>query len=145
MALTDAKVEARYEGLRNDLREAGFKFVPVRGHYGGEEDSFMVTVPEASKAEMLVLGKRYNQDSVIVSVAGKNHMVFTTGEKAGQEHVGNGFERRPDAKDFYSEYCPDGKHGAEDCIKFSLRFDFDTIGPNRLLHRASACGGLIWE
>ena len=36
---------------------------PVRGHYGGVEDSFMVMVPEADKDDMVRLGKSFSQDS----------------------------------------------------------------------------------
>jgi hypothetical protein len=145
-ALDDAAVEQRYADLRAELVRAGYKFAPVRGHYGGEEDSFMVMVPEGSKGDVVELGRRFNQDSVIVSVADRNHMVFTTGPNAGKEHRGSGFEYKPEADDYYSEYCPAGAREPTDCVKFSLRFDFGRLEPKGF----SAPGppprpGLVWK
>jgi hypothetical protein len=117
-ALTDDQIKERYKRLETDLKDKGYKYSKVKGHYGGEEDSFMVH--HAEPEHMNELGMKYNQDSVIHSEQGKHKMHFTTGENAGQHHKGEGHQEVPDAKDYYSVInTSDGQQK-----KFSLNFDF---------------------
>lgn len=116
--LTDEQIEQRYDKLRQDLQEAGYKFTEITGHYGAPEKSFLVVNPD--RGEMSKLGKKYNQDSVIFGDQGKQEMLFTTGENEGKSHFGEGWKEVPDAEDFYSEVpLTNGQR-----MKFSLNFDF---------------------
>ena len=115
---TDEEIEARHTELEEELKKKGYKYIPVKGHYGGEEDSFIV--PHATESAMNKLGKKFNQDSVIHSKDGKHKMTFTTGEHAGKHHKGEGHKEVPDAEDFFTEVTTsDGN-----TVKFSLNFDF---------------------
>lgn len=117
-ALTDDQIKERYKRLEQDLKDKGYKYSKVKGHYGGEEDSFMVH--HAKPEHMNELGMKYNQDSVIHSEQGKHKMHFTTGENSGMHHKGEGHQEVPDAKDYYSVInTSDGQQK-----KFSLNFDF---------------------
>lgn len=121
--LSDQEIALRHEQLKRRLVEMGCKFVPVHGKYGAEEDSFLVMVPEVQRHELVALGREFNQDSVIYTEDGKNEMIFTTGEHAGQAHVGQGWQPMPEADDFYSEVrTADGRS-----FKFQLKFDFDDL------------------
>jgi ADP-ribose pyrophosphatase YjhB (NUDIX family) len=116
--LTDDQVKERYKRLEQDLKDKGYKYTKVKGHYGGEEESFLVQ--HADPKEMNELGKKYNQDSVIHSDKGENKLHFTTGENADKHHKGKGYEEVPDAKDYYSVInTSDGQQK-----KFSLNLDF---------------------
>lgn len=117
-ALTDQQVAERYKRLEQDLKDHGYKYTKVKGHYGGEEDSFIVF--HADENHMNELGKKFNQDSVIHAKAGKNKLTFTTGENAGKHHKGDGHEEVPDAKDYYS--VVNTSDGVQK--KFSLGLDF---------------------
>lgn len=121
--LSDNDIKAREKHLRDDLVKQGLKFVKVTGKYGEVEDSYMVMVPNVKDKELIELGKRYNQDSVIYSDHGKNKLIFTTGENAGKSYNGNGFQiLNNDAEDFYTEVAT--KKGK---LRFSLKFDFSKL------------------
>ena len=122
--LTPKQVDERYDSLRKDLREGGYAYSKVTGHYGGKEDSYLVMVHDHDNDHIKELGKKYNQDSVITSNEGKHEMHYTVGDKAGKHNKGEGLDpNAKEAKDFYSEITTDaGKK-----IKFALNFDFDTV------------------
>jgi hypothetical protein len=122
MKLSDEDIEKRYGKLKDELVELGYVFIPVRGKYGEEEDSYMVMIPEAEKSDLNKLGKKYNQDSVIYAEKGHNELRFTTGENAGKHNDGDGFEQVQDAKDFFTEVKT--KDGV---LKFRLNIDFDKL------------------
>jgi hypothetical protein len=124
--LDDNTVNARYQSLEGDLKTDGFTYTKVKGHYGGEEDSFLVMIHDADKAHVTKLGEKYNQDSVIYSDAGKHEMLYTTGKNKGSKHDGSGFEEKADAEDYYTEISHAGGGGKS---KFSLKFDFDSLTP----------------
>ena len=116
--MTDEQIAKRYKKLEEELKERGFKYTKVRGHYGGQEDSFMVH--NADPKEMDELGAKFNQDSVIHTEGGENRLHYTTGEHKGTHHKGSGHVEVPGAKDYYSEIGTiDGKKS-----KFSLNLDF---------------------
>lgn len=117
-ALTDEQINERYKKLEQDLKEGGYKYTKVDGHYGGKEESFMVH--HADEHHMNSLGKKYNQDSVIHSKDGKNKLHFTTGEHEGKHHKGDGYQEVPDADDYYSELTT--SDGVKK--KFNLGLDF---------------------
>ena len=59
----------RYKELKEIVRERGYGFIELKGGYQ-EEDGFVneksLFIPNIKKNEMLELGKKYNQHSVIV-------------------------------------------------------------------------------
>ena len=119
--LKDGDIKKRHGGLEKELKDAGYTYTKVKGHYGGQEDSFLVMVHEADRGHMRSLGKELKQDSVIYSDAGKQEMIYTNGKDAGQRHTGTGFEEKPDAEDYFTEF----KHPDGSKTKFSLKFDFN--------------------
>ena len=121
--LDDGAIKTRYGELEKDLKGEGYQYTKVAGHYGGEEDSFLVMVHEADKVHIQDLGRKFNQDSVIMSDGGKHEMVYTTGANAGMKHTGQGFQEKADAEDYYSEM----PHEDGTKTKFSLNFDFDKM------------------
>jgi transposase-like protein len=77
------------EDLKRDLDERGYKHQPVQGQYGGaKENSFLVHNPDPKV--MVDLGKKYGQDSILLSDNGKHKILFTTGPNAGKYHAGTG-------------------------------------------------------
>ena len=102
----------RHEQLRDELENKGLRYTEVVGHYEGKEPTFLVfhdkteLTPKTQKSLMVhhhnaeelkknsktleELGKKYNQNSVLHGNGGKNTMVFTKGDKAGQECSGFG-------------------------------------------------------
>lgn len=121
--LDDKSVKQRNNELEEELKASGYAYTRIKGHYGGEEDSFLVMVHQADKSHMMALGKKLNQDSIIMADGGKQEMIYTTGDKAGQKHTGEGFEEKPDADDYFSEI----DHGDGSKTKFSLKFDWDNL------------------
>jgi len=126
--LDQKAIEKRYESLKKDLKEGGYAYSKVTGHYGGTEDSYLVMVHEADKDHIKELGKKYNQDSILYSDAGKHELHFTTGENDGKFHTGEG--QNPDAEsmdDYYTEITTDkGKK-----IKFALNLDFSKLNDGK--------------
>jgi phage portal protein BeeE/ppGpp synthetase/RelA/SpoT-type nucleotidyltranferase len=121
-ALSDEQIKQRYDQLEADLKAAGYKYTRVAGHYGAKEDTFLVQVHEANRSEMIKLGVKYKQDSIIYTSRKKNEMIYTTGEHQGKKQVGEGYTWQDDADDFYTVVThPGGK-----VSKFQLNFDFDT-------------------
>jgi hypothetical protein len=121
--LTDEQIKQRDERLRKELERRGFRFTRVKGKYGDEEESFMVMVPEVKREELIALGTKYKQDSVIFVNKGKNELIYTTGKNEGKHHPGSGFKMvDEEAEDFYTEVgTPEGT------MRFSLNFDFGKL------------------
>ena len=121
----------RHEQLRDALEKNGMRYTEVVGHYGGKESSFLVfhdgtvATPKTQKSIMVhhhdaeelkknrkvleELGKKFNQNSVLHGSGGKNTLVFTAGDKAGQECGGKGWKETPEAKDYYTDIKLEGK------------------------------------
>lgn len=124
LGLSEKDITSRGDSLQKELIAMGLKFTKVHGKYGEEEDSFMVMIPDAERSEMVNLGRKYNQDSIIYSDHNKNEMIFTTGSNTGQRHTGSGFKYL-DSKtaDFYTEIDT----GQDKPLKFMLKFDFGKL------------------
>ena len=128
----------RHEELRGELEKAGLSYTEVVGHYEGRESSFLVfhdgteVTPKTSKSVIVhhkdaaeakehrkileELGSKYNQNSVLHGSAGRNDIIFTSGEKKGKKCGGNGWKEVPSAKDYYTDIkLADKKH-----TKFAL-------------------------
>ncbi len=124
MQLSDEQISVRSQALQQDLVNSGYMFTPSIGRYGGEtEDSYLVMAHEAETQEVIALGQKYNQDSIIAADGGNQQMIFTTGPNAGQAHVGSGFEALPDEAPEYTRIeTEDGRS-----VKFSLNFDWGQL------------------
>jgi len=111
----------RDDELKADLVKQGYRFTPVKGKYGEEEDSYMVMIPDAKRSDMISLGKKYNQDSVIHSDHGKNSLIYTTGEEAGKTVKGKGYKKlgSKEADNYTEVKTSDGS------FRFSLNFSFE--------------------
>lgn len=125
MSADDEFFHKRHEELRGELEKAGLPYTEVVGQYGSKENTFLVfhddteLTPKTVKSMMVHhrdegeakehrriledLGKKFNQDSVLHGMGGKNELVFTTGEKAGKKCGGTGWKEVPDAKDYYTD------------------------------------------
>jgi hypothetical protein len=121
--LTDEQVSARSDSLERDLVGAGYMYSPGKGKYAGDsEDSFLVMAHEAETKDVIALGKKYNQDSVIVGDKGNQQMIYTTGPNVGQAYIGSGMEElADDVADNYTKM--DTADGVE--VTFSLNLSFD--------------------
>jgi hypothetical protein len=125
MQPTDSYFHDRTLALRDDLEKSGVKYTEVVGVYDSLEPSFMVLhnyekdFDEKTARNYMVhhngvndkhvmktvnrLGQKYNQDSVLHSLKGRNTMVFTTGEHRGKHCSGKGWKETPDADNFYTD------------------------------------------
>jgi hypothetical protein len=120
----------RHLALRDDLEKAGLKYTEVVGHYDGEEPSFMVfhdgqDLTDQTVGRFMVhhrgprdfsttrtldrLGEKYKQDSVLHSRAGRNLVVFTTGEYRGKKCGGKGWKEEPESDNYYTDIPIEGK------------------------------------
>lgn len=123
--LTDEQINARSDSLEQDLVNAGYMYSPGRGKYqGATEDSFLVMAHEAETKDVIAMGKKYNQDSVIIGDKGRQQMIFTTGPNAGQAFAGVGMEELDDSvtDDYTKMHTAEGQS-----VKYSLNFDFDNM------------------
>ncbi len=116
----DVNPVKRHKELKKDLVAKGYKFLPVKGKYGEEEDSYMVMIPDASKKDMIKLGKKYNQDSVLHSDHDNNELIYTTGDNAGKTVKGKGYKKLGSKEsDNYTEVKT-----SDGTFRFSLNLNF---------------------
>ena len=107
--------------LEKELTSKGFKFHKIKGKYGGNpENSYLIENPD--HRAIIELGKKFGQDSVIVSKNGQHKMVYTNGPDAGKHHLGNSIETfDTEPQDYFSTGMDKGKP-----FHFSINFDMDT-------------------
>jgi len=121
MNLSDEQIQERDIALKKELIARGYKFTPILGKYGEEEDSFLVMTHDPDTKDMTELGEKFNQDSIVVVKSGSNRMIFTSGENKGRYYSGSGHQEIGDeASDFYSELIVGNEK-----VRFSLNFNFD--------------------
>ena len=78
--------------LEHDLRALGYSFMPVRGSYHGMvERSFLVQGQPMHECDLFALGRRYHQESVIISKFGTHALVYTTGPHTGFAVIAHGW------------------------------------------------------
>jgi SPP1 gp7 family putative phage head morphogenesis protein len=131
----------RSEALQKDLIERGYMFTRVVGKYGEIEDSYLVMTHNPDEKDMLELGKKYNQDSVIIAKRGDNKMIYTSGEHAGTYVGGHGYDKiEPSATDFYTEVKI-----ASGVERFSLNFEWDKYQPYEGYSKSLRLSDLIAE
>lgn len=125
----------RHEQLRADLAALGYVYTQVLGSYGEFEDSFRVMAHDADRDPLVELGRKYNQDSIIWTDRGTNHMIYTTDSTdddgnpiaAGSYLKGEGFEEISlEEGDFFTEVYLKGS-GAN--ARFSLNFEWGDLHP----------------
>lgn len=109
--------------LEAELRQRNLKFEKITGKYtpGALENSFIIY--GVSPKDMMEMGKKYGQDSVIHSHRGSHRMIYTNGDKEGMFHIGDGhtqFDTEPEM--FYSTAVHNGQP-----LHFAYNFDFDTL------------------
>ncbi len=120
MKLSEEQIKQRYDKLLADLKARGYVFTRCRGKYENPEESVMVMAHDADRAEMMEIGARYKQDSIVFSDHGRGSLIFTTGPKAGQEDMaGEGYELVPEANDFYTKL----PLGDGEVVKFSVNLE----------------------
>jgi hypothetical protein len=107
--------------LEKELTSKGIKFHKIKGKYGGNpENSYLIENPDHDA--IIDLGKKFGQDSVIVSKNRRHKMVYTNGPDEGKYHLGNSietFDKEP--QDYFSTGVNNGKP-----FHFSINFDMDT-------------------
>jgi hypothetical protein len=113
----------RHEELRQALKEKGYVFTQVLGRYGDFEDSFLVMTHDAERDDLVELGKRMNQSSVIFCDHGQNELITTRGDKIGSAVTGEGFSWvPPDADENFTAVYLEGRNGT---VNFALNFNWD--------------------
>lgn len=134
MKLTDKQIADRYTDLLSDLKAEGYVYTRCRGKYVNPEESVMVMCHDAEKSDMMKLGKKYKQDSIVFSNKGRGSLIYTTGEKAGKEEMaGEGYEVVPKATDFYTKMpLANG-----DTVKFTINLEELVKALRNILYAAS--------
>jgi hypothetical protein len=129
--------------LEQEMKAKNLKFTPMKGKYGVPENSYLVENPDHQ--DILSWGKKYGQDSVIVSDNGHHKMVYTNGPHEGLWHEGHSVsihEKEPE--DFYSTIKLNNKP-----THFIINFDVDTKhgeqfkksdSPKHLIHFSTTSG-----
>jgi hypothetical protein len=108
--LTERDLKLRDGKLRSDLIRKGYVFTPAKGKYGAPEESLFVMCHDADRRDLMSLGSKYHQDSILFVQDGSSELIQTTGENAGSAVMeGKGHEYVPDADDFYTEIDVGGK------------------------------------
>ena len=94
-------VEGGNAALEQEMKDKNLKFSPMKGKYGVPENSYLVENPDHQ--DILSWGKKYGQDSVIVSDGGHHKMVYTNGPHEGLWHEGHSVSiHNQEPEDFYS-------------------------------------------
>lgn len=93
-----ASVSVGHHNLIDELNTLGIKHEQAQGHYGAPERSVILHNP--SRQQVVNLGKKYGQESVIYGENGKHQLIYTNGPKAGFHHKGTG------QVDFWPESSP---------------------------------------
>jgi len=137
--LSSVQINTREKSLFGDLKQKGYMYTRCRGKYGAPEESIMVMAHDADRGDMMALGAKYNQDSILFADHGKGSLIYTTGAKKGKaEMSGKGHDYVPDADDFYTKMSlADGNN-----IKFAMRLEeiMKALGwiPNMTLLKSDA-------
>jgi len=102
--LSDVQINLRDKDLKDDLVKLGHVYTSARGKYGALEEGILVMAHEANLKEMVALGTKYNQDSVLFVSNGHSDLIQTTGDRKGETNMsGDGHTYVPKAEDFYTE------------------------------------------
>lgn len=105
--------EARNAKLEKELRDMGYEPLPVEGHYGNKENSFIV--PNMKTDVAIQIGNKYGQESIMAPKG----LVFGDGSYHPADLTKINFDGAQ--TDFYSKVNAGGKE-----VKFSIPVDFNT-------------------
>jgi ppGpp synthetase/RelA/SpoT-type nucleotidyltranferase len=120
----DPIFEKRYGELEGELKKSGLTYTDVTGKYeGGKEKTYLVMAHNHDDEHIMAMGRRFNQDSVILAEGGKQKQVFTSGEHEGYFNEGEGHKEEANAKDNYTEVETEDGH----VFKFNLGLNFDNF------------------
>lgn len=109
--------------LEQELKERGLKYEKIKGKYATDENSFLIHEPDIHV--MRDLGKRYGQDSVLYSDAGKHKLLYTNGPHEGNYHPGEGHVEHPEEPErYFSTVFHNGKP-----THFTYNINFDQLHP----------------
>ena len=114
-------IHGENQALEGELHNRGLKFEKVTGKYseGPLENSYIIH--DVDHHQMMDLGKKFGQDSVLHSKHGEHKLIYTNGPNEGTYHSGQGHVVHPIQPDnYYSTLQHQGKP-----IHFSLNLDFD--------------------
>lgn len=120
------------EGLENELKNRDMKFEKVTGKYDANnlEHGFLVhNIPEN---DLVDLGNRYGQESVIYSRNGNHKMIHTNGPNVGNYHPGSGVNEFKNPPEMYYSTVMHNGHP----IHFSMNFDFEKTLPLGSLNKS---------
>lgn len=104
-ALSHKENKLRNMQLVGDLREMGYGFYQIRGKYGNFEKPFVI--PNMEREDVIILGKKYKQDSVIWVIKTEKGSLAELIETHGVQAVTRRRVILPlaiDVDDFYSAY-----------------------------------------
>ena len=115
VGMSDRAVKIRDIKLRSDLVKAGYIFTPAKGKYGASEESVFVMCHDANKSELMRIGAKYKQDSILYVDKGNSSLIKTHGEGSGEAIMKGSGHEYVDADDYYTEVDIAGKP-----VKFSM-------------------------
>lgn len=139
--LSPAAVEARRRDLYNSLLQKGFRPFSVDGRYSGQDEkSYLLRTPCIRDAKaVLLLGRTYRQEAVILTRDGQNALVYTSGQQQGQAYLGRGWaEIQESGQDHSRILSGDGY-----LLRFRLNFDFSQTLPYTLAIRGPETGCVV--
>lgn len=123
MEFDQERYKKRHDELRQALAEKGYVFTQVLGKYGEFEDSFLVMTHDADRDDIVELGKKMNQSTVLFCDHGQNEMIVTRGDNIGAAYTGEGYSWvQPDADEDFTAVYLEGRNGT---VNFSLNINFD--------------------
>jgi hypothetical protein len=117
-----SEVDGDNKDLEYDLARMGLRFERVRGRYDDPENSVMVH--GIKPQDLYNLGRKYGQESVVLSKGGQNHLLYTHGPNHGKMFSGEGvsvFDAEPDNY-FTTVTTPKGP------VHFSYNVDWEKPG-----------------
>jgi hypothetical protein len=129
--------EKRDSLLKKDLDKLGYIYTPCKGRYDADEESVFVMCHDANREELMKLGAKYNQDSILFVDKGESELLGTHGETAGKRLMeGKGHEFVPDADNYYSVIDVGGEP-----VKFAMSLGDVIEKALRLVMRVFGGGG----
>ncbi|CAF0927302.1 unnamed protein product [Adineta steineri] len=141
LQLNDKTIQKRSEQLVDDIKDT-YVYSPVIGVYdGGIETSFFILLhndsPDDELEDLIQLGKKYNQDSIIYVRKDKptiEQLIYTSGHYQGRHVEGTGYQKLPfNVTDNYSKV----KLCSNMTFTFTLNFNFKYMFIDKLRIRTN--------
>jgi ppGpp synthetase/RelA/SpoT-type nucleotidyltranferase len=132
MSPDSPEFKKRTEELKKELISKGYSFTDAQGYSSGGEPAFLVMCHDAEREEMIELGRKFNQDSVVYGENGAQERHYTTGELVGKVAVGKGYDENvKDNEEHTRLKTSDGKE-----LSFKLNFDTKNLKSKREVIKA---------